>query len=511
MANYLIDGLLKKIDPASNFADLDHKRRYSYQDVLNVSAQFANVLIERGLQPGDHVVVQVPKSIEALMFYLATIRAGGVFIPLNTAYTPNEVEFFLKDAKPRIFVCSPEKEETFKRVVTEHNIILETMGVWIGHESSAGSVLDSGLWAEKEFRDVPRKKTDLAAILYTSGTTGRSKGAMLSHENLLSNAQVLAKYWQFTDTDVLLHALPIFHTHGLFVATNVSLVAASSMIFLPEFDLTRVIEELPKATTMMGVPTYYTRLLADTRFTREIVSHIRLFVSGSAPLLVDTHTSFQLRTGHSILERYGMTETNMITSNPYDGFRKPGTVGVPLPGVEVRVTNSKTGKVVKDGETGIIEVKGPNVFQGYWNMAKKTKQEFTKDGFFITGDMGLIADEGFIQIVGRSKDMIISGGENIYPKELEILINAQSNVEESAVIGVPHSDFGEAVVAVVVPKPGTTLEEGEISKAIKFEIAKFKQPKRIFIVDELPRNAMGKVLKTELRKEYEQTFVPEKT
>ena len=506
MANYLIDGLFKNIDTLSNFAELEHNRRYTYQDVLDVSAQFANVLVESGLQPGDRVAVQIPKSIEAIMLYLATIRAGGVFLPLNTMYTTQEVEYFLGDAKPHTFVCAPENEEAYKRFTVEHNIRLETMGIWVGHQTSAGSLLDSGLWAEREFRDIPRKKTDLAAILYTSGTTGQAKGVMLSHENLLSNAQTLVKFWQFTDTDVLLHALPIYHTHGLFVATNISLLAAGAMIFLPKFDVTRVIEELPKATSMMGVPTYYTRLLEDSRFTRELVSHIRVFISGSAPLLVDTHTAFQLRTGHSILERYGMTETSMITSNPYDGLRKPGTVGVPLPGVEVRVANSKSGKVVKDGETGILEVRGPNVFQGYWNLAKLTKQEFRKDGFFITGDMGMIADEGYIQLVGRAKDLIISGGENIYPKELEILINAQDNVEESAVIGVPHPDLGEAVVGILVPKKGTTLNENEISKAIKFKIARFKLPKRIFVVEELPRNAMGKVLKTELRKEYKQTF-----
>ena len=506
MTNYLIDGLFKNIDVNSNFADLDDNRNYTYQHVLDVSAQFANVLIERGLQPGDRVAVQVPKSIEALMLYLATIRAGGVFLPLNTAYTVNEVEYFLENATPNIFVCAPENEEQYTKFATEHKITLETMGVWESHQTSAGSLPDAGLWTEKEFRNVPRSKSDLAAILYTSGTTGRSKGAMLSHENLLSNAQTLAKVWQFSDTDTLLHALPIFHTHGLFVACNVLLVAGGAMIFLPGYDNTQIIEALPRVNTMMGVPTFYTRLLDDNRFTRELVAHMRLFISGSAPLLVDTHTTFQLRTGHSILERYGMTETNMNTSNPYDGIRKPGTVGKPLPGVEVRITDSKTGKKVKDGETGILEVKGPNVFQGYWNMPEKTKEEFRNDGFFITGDMGLTDKDGYIQIVGRSKDLIISGGYNVYPKELELLLDAQNDVEESAVIGVPHPEFGEGVVGILVPMKGKTLTESEVLATIKFKIARFKQPKRIFFVDQLPRNTMGKVLKNELRKEYEKTF-----
>ncbi len=506
MANYLIDGLFKNIDVNNNFANLDNNRKYTYQDVLEVSAQFANVLIKRGLQPGDRIAVQVPKSIEALMLYLATIRVGGVFLPLNIAYTANEVEYFLENATPRIFVCAPENKEQYTKFTTKHKIRLETMGIWENHQVSAGSLPDAVLWAEKEFKDIPRSKNDLAAILYTSGTTGRSKGAMLSHENLLSNAQTLAKFWQFSDTDVLLHALPIFHTHGLFVACNVILVAGGSMIFLPGFENTRVIEELPKATTMMGVPTFYTRLLDDSRFTRELVAHMRLFISGSAPLLADTHTAFQLRTGQSILERYGMTETNMNASNPYDGIRKPGTVGKPLPNVEIRISDSNTGKKVEDGETGILEVKGPNVFQGYWNMPEKNKEEFRDDGFFITGDMGLIDKDGYIQIVGRSKDLIISGGYNIYPKEIELLIDAQDDVEESAVIGVPHPDFGEGVVGILVPKEGKNVTESDILSAIKSKIARFKQPKRIFVVDQLPRNTMGKVLKNELRKEYEKLF-----
>jgi malonyl-CoA/methylmalonyl-CoA synthetase len=353
-----------------------------------------------------------------------------------------------------------------------------------------------------DFQTVARSADDLAAILYTSGTTGRSKGAMLSHANLLSNAQTLVDVWRFTRDDVLLHALPIFHTHGLFVATNVTLSAGASLIFLPGFSAEAIIANIPQATALMGVPTFYTRLLDEPAFTGDLVRHMRLFVSGSAPLLAETHVLFEQRTGHRILERYGMTETNMNTSNPYDGERRAGTVGFPLPGVDLRIVDAETGKALPQGEIGIIEVKGPNVFSGYWQMPEKTKEEFRGDGFFITGDVGVIDADGYVQIVGRSKDLIISGGYNIYPKELELLLDEEDGVLESAVIGVPHADFGEGVVAVLVPRPGAKLDEAAILDSIKPKIARFKQPKRIVVLDELPRNTMGKVQKNVLRETY---------
>jgi malonyl-CoA/methylmalonyl-CoA synthetase len=506
--NYLFDGLLadKLGTPEGRnavFATLpEDGRRFSYGDVEDVSGRFANVLVDLGVKPGDRVAVQVPKSIEAIMLYLAVVRAGAVFLPLNTGYTPAEIEYFLDNATPHIFVCDPKKRADYEALTARLGIGLETMGVWQNHETSAGSLNDAGLSAPTAFDTVSRSAADLAAILYTSGTTGRSKGAMLSHANLLSNAETLVDVWRFTKDDVLLHALPIFHTHGLFVATNVALVAGASLIFLPAFSAEAIIANIPHATALMGVPTFYTRLLDDPAFTGDLVKHMRLFVSGSAPLLAETHVLFEERTGHRILERYGMTETNMNTSNPYDGERRAGTVGFPLPGVDLRIVDAETGKTLPQGEIGIIEVKGPNVFAGYWQMPEKTKEEFRDDGFFITGDVGVIDADGYVQIVGRSKDLIISGGYNIYPKELELLLDEEDGVLESAVIGVPHADFGEGVVAVLVPKPGAKLDEATILDSIKPKIARFKQPKRIVVLAELPRNTMGKVQKNVLRDAY---------
>lgn len=506
--NFLFDGLLAdKLGTAEArkaiFATLPvDGRHYSYADVEDVSGRFANVLVGLGVKPGDRVAVQAPKSIEAIMLYLAVVRAGAVFLPLNTGYTPAEIEYFLTNATPRLFVCDPGKRSDYEALTGKLGIGLETMGVWQNHETSAGSLNDAGLSAPVVFETVARAADDLAAILYTSGTTGRSKGAMLTHANLLSNAETLVQVWQFTKDDVLLHALPIFHTHGLFVATNVALSAGASLIFLPGFSAETIIANIPDATSMMGVPTFYTRLLDDPAFTGELVRHMRLFVSGSAPLLAETHVLFEQRTGHRILERYGMTETNMNTSNPYEGERRAGTVGFPLPGVGLRIVDAESGKRLAQGEIGIIEVKGPNVFAGYWQMPEKTKEEFRDDGFFITGDVGVIDADGYVQIVGRSKDLIISGGYNIYPKELELLLDEEDGVLESAVIGVPHADFGEAVVAVLVPKPGASLDEATILDSIKPKIARFKQPRRIVVLAELPRNTMGKVQKNVLREDY---------
>ena len=502
MTNPLFDGLLAagQRDPARRFAILPDGRSYSYQDVEAVSARFANALVDLGIKPGDRVAVQVEKSIEALMLYLATVRAGGVFLPLNTAYTPTEVEYFLTDAGPRVFVCDPARRDALAPVAEKAGAAIETLGVWTSPDKSAGSLSDKALAAPTTFETVARAASDLAAILYTSGTTGRSKGAMLTQDNLLSNAEVLRDCWRFTEKDVLLHALPIFHTHGLFVASNTAMIAGGAMIFLPKFDVEEGFRFLPDATAMMGVPTFYTRLLADKRLTREATAHMRLFTSGSAPLLAETHKAFEKRTGLRILERYGMTETNMSTSNPYDGDRRAGTVGFPLPGVTLRIVDAETGEALPKGEIGVIEVKGPNVFAGYWQMPEKTAAEFRDDGFFITGDLGMIDADGYVSIVGRSKDLVISGGFNIYPKEVELALDELPGVIESAVIGVPHPDFGEGVVGVVVG--ASDLKEEELTGALTERLARFKQPKRIVFVNELPRNTMGKVQKNVLRDRF---------
>jgi malonyl-CoA/methylmalonyl-CoA synthetase len=474
----------------------------SYADLIDLSGRLANVLTELGVKPGDRVAAQVEKSAEALMVYLASLRAGAVYLPLNTAYTLGEIRYFLGDAEPTVFVCRPELAEPMRALAAEVGVPqVETLG-----SDGDGSLMEKARAASPEFADVSRGRDDLAAILYTSGTTGRSKGAMLSHGNLASNATALRDTWRFTAEDRLLHALPIFHTHGLFVATNVTLMAGGSLIFLPRFDADEMIRLLPKTTAMMGVPTFYTRLLARPDFTRDLVAHMRLFVSGSAPLSAETHKEFESRTGHAILERYGMTETNMNVSNPYDGERIPGSVGVPLPGVEIRIADPQTGRVLPQGEVGVIEIRGPNVFKGYWRMPEKTKAEFRDDGFFISGDLGYIDQKGYVYIAGREKDLIISGGFNVYPAEVEGAIEALPGVGECAVIGVPHPDFGEGVVAVVIPKPGAKLDERGMQAALTAELAKYKLPKRIFFADSLPRNAMGKVQKKDLREQHKGTF-----
>jgi malonyl-CoA/methylmalonyl-CoA synthetase len=446
--------------------------------------------------------VQVEKSAEMILLYLACVRAGAALLPLNTAYTLTELEYFLGDAEPAMIVCGPEKEAGVTALAGKLGLAapmtLDSEGQ--GTLSARASGLASN------FTDVARGPDDLAAILYTSGTTGRSKGAMLTHENLASNARTLRDYWRFTERDVLLHALPVFHSHGLFVAINTTLVAGSSMIFLPRFDADDVFRLLPQATTMMGVPTFYTRMVADPRLTRDATAHIRLFVSGSAPLLAETHRQFSAMTGHAILERYGMTETNMNTSNPYDGERRPGTVGFPLPGIQARICDPDSGVACPDGTIGMIEVKGPNVFSGYWRMPEKTAAEFRDHGFFITGDLGIIDADGYVSIVGRGKDLVISGGYNIYPIEIESEIDAIDGVAESAVIGVPHPDLGEAVVAIVVRSPGAGIDGEAIVAALDGRLARFKQPRRVIFVDELPRNTMAKVQKQRLREAHKAMF-----
>ncbi|EAU39735.1 malonyl-CoA synthase [Fulvimarina pelagi HTCC2506] len=505
MTNHLFDGLLKKglKTPEKAFATLIDGRIFTYRDLDNDTAQMANALIALGVEPGDRVAVQVEKSIEAFFLYLATVRAGGVFLPLNTGYTPSEIEYFLGDAKPRVFVCSPKKKDALTPIAEKAGAKLETLGVRRKGEAPAGSIAERSADAEKSSNVIERSAGDLAAILYTSGTTGRSKGAMLTHDNLLSNAEVLEDTWAFTSQDVLLHALPIFHTHGLFVATNTVLIAGGSVIFLEKFDLDTVFAHLGEATSMMGVPTFYTRMLDDERLSKETAGHIRLFTSGSAPLLAETHRAFERRTGQRILERYGMTETNMSTSNPYDGERRAGTVGFPLEGTELRIVG-EDGKELAQGEIGSIEVRGPNVFKGYWQMPEKTKSEFRDDGFFITGDLGQIDEEGYVSIVGRDKDLVISGGYNVYPKEVELAIDEIDGIVESAVIGVPHPDFGEGVVGIVVAE--RPIEEEAVVAPLKEKLAKYKQPKRIIFVDEIPRNTMGKVQKNILRDTYADLF-----
>lgn len=474
---------------------------YSWRDLDRGSAKIANLLASLNLPEGSRIAAQIEKSPEALMLYLATVRAGFVWLPLNTAYRSTEMAYFIENASPAVVVCSPNNfgwvaQVAFKSGVSHVFTLDEPQD---GRNS--GSLLSRALHFGDEFDTVQRADDDLAAILYTSGTTGRSKGAMLTHGNLASNIKTLHGAWRWQPGDVLLHALPLFHIHGLFVAAHGALYNGSKMIFLPKFDSAAVIRQLPRSTVFMGVPTYYVRLLSEPSFKRETCANVRLFVSGSAPLLTETFTQFTERTGHTILERYGMSETAMLTSNPCDGERRAGTVGPALPGVSVRVANAE-GQACATGEIGDIQVKGPNVFKGYWQMPEKTAEEFTADGYFKTGDVGRFDQDGYLSIVGRSKDLIISGGYNVYPKEIETVIDEMSGVQESAVIGVPHADFGEAVTAIVVLRDGAALSEAAIVDELKSKIANFKVPKRVYFVEELPRNTMGKVQKNVLRERF---------
>jgi malonyl-CoA/methylmalonyl-CoA synthetase len=476
-------------------------RRYSYGDLDRLSAALGHRLRALGVKKGDRVAVQVEKSPQAVFLYLACLRIGAVYLPLNTGYTLRELDYFFDDAEPRVIVCDPAKER-------EVGGLAGACAVVTLDADGAGSLMEgvpTGHGDPADLEPVACDPDDLAALLYTSGTTGRSKGAMLTHRNLASNALALRQTWGFTGDDVLLHVLPIYHTHGLFVAINTVLLAGARMIFLPRFDPDAVIPALAQATVMMGVPTYYTRLLARDDFTAEAARHVRVFISGSAPLLEETFAAFEARTGQRILERYGMTETGMNTSNPLHGERRPGTVGLLLPGVELRVADDD-GRPLARGEIGVLEVRGPNVFKGYWRMPEKTAEELRDDGFFITGDVGMIGEDGYVSIVGRAKDLVISGGLNVYPKEIESLIDRLPGVVESAVVGLPHPDFGEAVAAVVVRARGATIGEGDIVAAARAELAGFKVPKTVLFVEALPRNSMGKVQKNILRADYGGTF-----
>ncbi|GAA7760816.1 malonyl-CoA synthase [Cupriavidus metallidurans] len=485
---------------------------YSWDDLDRATAKLANLLTALKLPAGSRVAVQVEKSPEALFLYLATLRAGYVYLPLNTAYQEAEIDYFVGNAEPAVVVCSSNNFGWVSKVAFRHG----TAHVFTLDDNRTGSLLQRAAVQPDTFETVECADDDLAAILYTSGTTGRSKGAMLTHRNLASNAQTLNEYWGWRSDDVLLHMLPIFHVHGLFVASHGALLAGAKMIWAPKLDMGQILKYLPRTTVVMGVPTYYVRMLQEPRFDKELCSNMRLFVSGSAPLLLETFDAFRERTGHTILERYGMSETVMLVSNPYDpalGERIGGTVGRPLPGVSVRVTDGE-GKLCEPGVIGNVEVKGPNVFKGYWRMPEKTAEEFTADGWFKTGDVGRfggaivsqagerVVPDNYLTIVGRSKDLIISGGYNVYPKEIESFIDEMPGVVESAVIGVPHVDFGEAVVAVVVRKPGVEIDEAGMIGTLKGRIANFKVPKRVHVVDELPRNTMGKVQKNVLRQQF---------
>ncbi|WP_294534487.1 malonyl-CoA synthase [uncultured Rhodoblastus sp.] len=507
--NHLFDLIVAKIAaPDRIFIQTPEGLSIRYRQMLSASARYAHALTALGVEPGDRVAVQMEKSPAFVLLYLACLRAGAVFLPLNTAYTPHEVGYFLSDARPKILICDPERRDALSGAAAGSGVRLATHGA--GREGQeCGEVFELAFYSPQNFDTFARGADDLAAILYTSGTTGRSKGAMLSHDNLAANALTLVDCWKFTSHDVLIHALPVYHAHGLFVATHCVLLSGASMNFQPKFDAADVLAAMQekrdgflRGTVMMGVPTFYSRLLAEPGLTREACAAMRLFVSGSAPLLAEAHRAWFERTGHAILERYGMTETMMNTSNPYDGARIAGTVGPALPGVALRIADPQTGALLPRETIGMIEVKGPNVFPGYWLMPEKTASEFRSDGFFITGDLGQIDENGYVRIVGRGKDLIISGGLNIYPKEIETEIDAIDGVVESAVIGVPDADFGESVAAIIVRETGAAIDEAAIRAALTDRLAKFKWPKTIFFVQDLPRNAMGKVQKNVLREKY---------
>ena len=475
----------------------DTGRSYTYQDIDLESARLARFLVERGIKIGDRVSVQVDKSPMALSLYLACLRAGFVFHPLNPSYQPGELEYFLGDATPTIVVCDSRKLAAIQPLADNAGIdqVLTLDGD--GH----GSLFDLSRNTASDPILVPRETNDLAALLYSSGTTGVPKGIMLTHGNLLSNALSLVEAWEFSDRDRLLHTLPMFHVHGLFISLGCVLLSGASMRWLDAFDAATVISGLPDCTVMMGVPTYYARLLNNTDFTADIAKNVRIFFSGSAPLLEETFAAFESRTGHRILERYGMTETNVITANPLNGERRPGTVGAPIPDVQIRIVDD-SGRDLPPDEVGNIQVRGPNVFVGYWQLPDKTVEDFTDDGFFNTGDKGKMSGDGYTSVVGRAKDVIITGGLNVYPKEVELFIDDLGGVKESAIIGVPHADFGEAVVAIVVRDSESTIDADGIIQSAKKSLANFKIPKHVVFLDELPRNSMAKVQKNILRERY---------
>ncbi|MFL2814874.1 MAG: AMP-binding protein [Candidatus Puniceispirillales bacterium] len=495
-SNFLNDNLFSVHANSNKIFIETESQKYSFKEFDYLVNKIANLLIASGLSEGDRVLVKLEKSIFSFALYISTIRAGGIFIPVNTDYTASEIEYFIDNSMPYIFISND------KSIEEVHNKNLKTFSL---NNDGSGNFNKNVRTQKTSFQPVKRKKDDIASILYTSGTTGRSKGAMLSHNNLFSNTRELLRIWKFNGNDVLLHALPIYHIHGLFVACNLCLLSGAKIHFIKKFQTETVIEYLPKSTVMMGVPTFYTRLIESNKLNVQITKNIRVFISGSAPLLSETHKEFESLTGHKILERYGMTETNMNTSNPYDGERRAGTVGFPLPGIKIRITDTEKSHKMASEKIGMIEIKGENVFEGYWKMSDKTKESFTDDGYFVTGDLGKFSSDGYLSIIGRNKDLIISGGLNIYPKEIEVVIDGINNVKETAVIGVTHKDFGEAVVAVVVADR-EKISESSIMEIVQTKLAKFKQPKKIIFVNALPRNAMGKVQKQNLRNNYNKLF-----
>jgi malonyl-CoA/methylmalonyl-CoA synthetase len=466
-------------------------RSWTYRDIEAAAARLAPHLRDLGLAPGERLLVQTDKSVETLILYVACLRAGAIYLPLNVDYTEAELAYFVADAEPALAVCRPQSVDLFARIGGK-GLAVRTIETLFAGQGAA------------ELPPASRRADDVAAILYTSGTTGKPKGAMLTNANLVSNGEVLADLWRFTPSDRLIHALPIFHVHGLFVAMHCAMFSDAAVIFLPRFDPAAVIAQMARASVLMGVPTFYTRLLAEPAFTREAAAGMRLFVAGSAPLSADTHRAFEQRSGHRVLERYGMTETGMLTSNPYVGERRPGSVGLPLPGVSLRIAEFETGREVPQGEVGIVEVKGPNVFKGYWRNPEKTASEFRPDGYFMTGDMGLVEADGYVQLVGREKDLIITGGLNVYPAEVEAVLDERDDIAEAAVIGVPHPDFGEAVIAVVQARG--SFDSQAVRAALKSHLARFKIPKEIIVVEALPRNTMGKIQKKLLREQYAALF-----
>ena len=484
-------------DPDAPLLEADDGTIWSYRQIGELAGRMAWALASGGANHGDRVAVQVEKSPEALALYLACLRSGLIFVPLNTAYQPAEIEYFLTDAAPAVFVCRPASV-TALRSAAQGALV---RSVFTLDADGSGTLLEAAADRDPHFPVAEAQPEDLAVLIYTSGTTGRSKGAMITHGNLAANALALVEAWGFTGSDVLLHALPIFHIHGLFIATHCVLLAGARMLFHARFEAQRVLRDVPRATVLMGVPTFYTRLLAERDFTTDVTAGVRLFVSGSAPLLLETFTSFEARTGQRILERYGMSESGIITTNPLDGERRGGTVGKPLRDVQVRVADADDRPLAR-GEVGGVQIRGPSVFKGYWNLPEKTREEFTTDGWFRTGDVGCFDADGYLSIVGRAKDLIITGGYNVYPKEIELELDAMPGVVESAVIGVPHPDFGEAVTAVVVANPTARPDEAGLIAALKARLAGYKVPKRVVVVDDLPRNAMGKVQKNVLRERY---------
>ncbi|MFK5912958.1 MAG: malonyl-CoA synthase [Woeseiaceae bacterium] len=488
-------------DPEAIFIETLDNEHYSYAYLEQETARIAHFLTELGIQKGDRIAVQVEKSPHVLFLYLACLRAGFVYLPLNTAYTKNELHYFLENAKPSLVVCTAKTEKIFAELKNDTLKLILTLEL-----NEAGSLIEQSRNSSSKFETVSCEKDDIAVILYTSGTTGRPKGAMITHGNLAANGLALQEAWGWQQTDVLLHALPIFHIHGLFVACHNVLLGGSKMIFVEKFDSKIITQLLPQVSVFMGVPTFYTRLLDEKSFNKESCENMRLFISGSAPLLEQTFSDFQARSGHTILERYGMTETGMNTSNPIEGKRIAGTVGLPLPGVEMRIVDENN-VAVADGQVGVLQVKGNNVFKGYWRMPEKTSEEFTKDKFFITGDMAQYNTQGYISIVGRNKDMVITGGYNVYPKEVELILDVTDGIKESAIIGLPHNDFGEAVTAIVVPNDiNNPPNDNNLKSILKENLASYKTPKKIVFVEQLPRNTMGKVQKNILRETYQALY-----